>query len=205
VEPAHTPISAPSPVLAPLAGAALELAREAHAGQRRKQSGEPFVEHPITVVALLSEQANHGETVLAAAYLHDVVEKTGVELDQIHERFGDDVAALVAVLTEDHDLPSYEQRKRALRDQVIEAGRPATVIYAADRVANLRDWTRLPPERRDAVAAALGTTLAERMQLWEEDLAELSAADPELPFLGPIEIELRRLRAEADESRPPSS
>lgn len=172
----------------------MELARESHSGQRRKQSGEPFVEHPITVVALLSEQGVNDESVLAAAYLHDVVEKTGVDLNQIADRFGHEVSSLVAVLSEDHDLPSYEQRKQALRDQVIEAGRPATIIYAADRVANLRDWTRLPVERRDAIAAALGTTLAERMRLWDEDLAELSAADAELPFLSQIEIELRQLR-----------
>ena len=189
---AHTPTT--SPVSAPISDAALELAREAHAGQRRKQSGDPFVEHPITVAALITEHGDLGEPILAAAYLHDVVEKTGVGLGQIHDRFGDEVAALVAVLSEDHDVPSYEQRKRALRDQVIAAGRPATIIYAADRVANLRDWTHLPPERREAVAAALGTTLEERMRLWEEDLEELTAADPTLPFLDQIVIELDRLR-----------
>lgn len=188
------PIPTPASTSGALAAAALELAREAHSGQRRKQSGEPFVEHPVTVAALLSEQSDYGETVLAAAFLHDVVEKTGVDPDQIRSRFGDEVATLVAVLSEDHDLPSYEERKRALREQVIEAGRPATIIYAADRVANLRDWTQLPPERRDAVAAALGTNLEERMRLWHEDLEELTAADASLPFLDLIEIELRQLR-----------
>jgi (p)ppGpp synthase/HD superfamily hydrolase len=192
VELAHTPTS--GPVTGSLAVGALALAREAHAGQRRKQSGEPFVEHPISVVDLLAEGAETTEEVLAAAYLHDVVEKTGVDTEQIRAGFGDEVAALVEVLTEDHDLPSYEERKRSLRRQVIDAGRPATVIYAADRVANLRDWTRLPLERRDAVAAALGTTLEERMRLWNEDLEELTAADPSLPFLEQIELELRQLR-----------
>ena len=189
---AHTPTT--SAVSAPVSGAALELAREAHSGQRRKQSGDPFVEHPITVAALLSERGDFGEAVIAAAYLHDVVEKTGIELELIRDRFGDEVASLVAALTEDHDVLAYEQRKRELREQVIAAGRPATVIYAADRVANLRDWTHLPTERREAVAAALGTTLEERMRLWREDLEELSAADPGLPFLDLIESELARLR-----------
>ena len=172
---------------------ALALAREAHAGQRRKQSGEPFVEHPIAVADLLTEGGDPGNTVVAAAYLHDVVEKTGVGLEEIGDRCGDEVAALVEALTEDGELEGYEQRKRALRRQVIGAGRPATTIYAADRVANLRDWTKLPAERRDAVAAALGTTLPERMRLWREDLDELTAADPGLPYLDAIEIELREL------------
>ena len=193
MELARTPIPEQSPSEG-LALSALTLAREAHAGQRRKQSGDPFVDHPIAVVELLTGQGEGRDTVLAAAYLHDVVEKTGVDLDQVRERFGDEVFSLVSVLTEDHDLPSYEERKRALRAQVIEAGRPATTIYAADRVANLRDWTRLPAERRGAVAAALGTTLEERIQLWDEDLEQLSAADAGLPFLDQVEIELRELR-----------
>ena len=197
MELAHTPTPAQTTSgSSSLAAQALALAREAHAGQRRKQSGEPFVEHPVTVVEILTEGPDHTEAVLAAAYLHDVVEKTGVDLEQIRGSFGEEVASLVEVLTEDHDLPSYEERKRSLRRQVITAGRPATVIYAADRVANLRDWTRLPVERRDAVAAALGTTLEERMLLWDEDLDELTSGDATLPFLGAIEIELRGLRAE---------
>ena len=196
MELAHTPTSTASLVID-----ALELARQAHAGQRRKQSGEPFVEHPIAVVELLKGETEQTEVVLAAAYLHDVVEKSGVGLATIRERFGDEVAALVAALSEDQEVPGYEQRKRALRAQVIEAGRPATVIYAADRVANLRDWNRLPRERRDAVAAALGTTMDGRIHLWEEDLDELSAADPSLPFLGSIERELSRLRPELAEER----
>ena len=197
MELAHTPTPAQTTSgSGSLAAPALALAREAHAGQRRKQSGEPFVEHPVTVVEILTEGPDRTEAVLAAAYLHDVVEKTGVDLEQIRGSFGEEVASLVEVLTEDHDLPSYEERKRSLRRQVIAAGRPATVIYAADRVANLRDWTLLPAERRDAVAAALGTTLEERMRLWDEDLDELTGADASLPFLGAIEIELRGLRAE---------
>lgn len=174
----------------------------AHAGQRRQQSGDPFVEHPIAVARLLTEAGEQSETVIAAAYLHDVVEKSDTDVSEIDTKFGSEVAALVGALTEDPQLLDYEERKRALRDQVIRAGRPATVIYAADRVANLRDWTALPHERREAVAAALGTTLEERVRLWDEDLAELTAADPELWFLGPIEVELRALRPQAATEAP---
>jgi GTP pyrophosphokinase len=178
-----------------LVEAALDFARDAHSGQRRKQTGEPFVEHPIAVAELLAETGSE-TSVIAAAYLHDVVEKTDVPLAEIRQRFGDEVAELVDALSEDKGISAYAERKRALRERVLASGRPATVIYAADRVPNLRDWARLAPEQRPKVAAELGTSLDERLRLWDEDLIELSASDRELPFLGTIEIELRRLRGQ---------
>jgi (p)ppGpp synthase/HD superfamily hydrolase len=176
--------------------AAFEFARRAHRGQRRKQDGRPFVEHPIEVAELVAE-AGADSDAKAAAYLHDVVEKTAVEPDEIVDRFGAEVAALIETLSEDPGLPTYSGRKRDLRARVIASGQPATTIYAADRLANVRDWVRVEASARDAVAARLGTTLAERLTLWEEDLAQLGTADPEIPFLGEIERAVETVRAEA--------
>jgi hypothetical protein len=71
------------------------------------------------------------------------------------------------------------------------------IIYAADRVANMRDWRSMAPEERPAVGERLGTNLDERLQLWSEDLEELHDADPEMPFLDDIQSELDALRADA--------
>jgi (p)ppGpp synthase/HD superfamily hydrolase len=177
----------------PLVEEALEFARAAHAGHRRKQTGAPFIEHPIAVAALMAE-LDPGPEVLAAAYLHDVPEKTEVELEEIRSRFGALVASLVGSLTEDPSVQGYRERKRALRAQVLASGRTAAVIYSADRVANLRDWTALPAPRREGVAALLGTSLEDRLELWDEDLSELTSFDSELPFLAEMEIEIRALR-----------
>ena len=176
--------------------AALEFARRAHRGHRRKQDGRPFVEHPIEVAELVAE-AGADSDAKAAAYLHDVVEKTAVEPGEIADRFGPEVAALIETLSEDPRLPTYSGRKRDLRARVIASGRPATTIYAADRLANVRDWVRVEASARDAVAVRLGTTLEERLALWDEDLAQLSAADPEIPFLAQIERAVETVRAEA--------
>lgn len=178
-----------------LATLALRFARRAHLGQHRKQTHEQFVEHPIAVAKLISEEGLNG-SILAAAYLHDVVEKSEVESAEIRERFGPEVAEVVEALTDDDSVEGYVERKRALRRQVIEAGRDSVLIYAADRVANMRDWRKVEPEYREEIGGRLGTTLDERLDLWTEDLEDLSAYDPELPFLAEIEIELRELRAE---------
>jgi (p)ppGpp synthase/HD superfamily hydrolase len=179
-----------------LATSALRFARRVHLGQYRKQTGDQFVEHPIAVAQLLTESGYDG-SLIAAAYLHDVVEKTDVQLEEIRERFGPGVAALVDCLSEDADIDGYAERKRALRRGILEAGGDPVVIYAADRVANMRDWHRVAPEDRPACGERLGTTLDERLQLWSEDVEELHHLDPQTPFLGEIESELAALKDEA--------
>jgi GTP diphosphokinase / guanosine-3',5'-bis(diphosphate) 3'-diphosphatase len=183
-------------VTSELAAAALRFARRVHLGQYRKQTGEQFVEHPIAVANLLLESGHDG-ALISAAYLHDVVEKTDVELDEIRERFGPEVASLVDCLSEDPEIDGYGARKRALRKRIMESGGDPVIIYAADRVANMRDWRKVAPEDRLAVGERLGTTLEDRLQLWSEDLEELHDLDPQTPFLPEIESELTALRAEA--------
>ena len=178
-----------------LVTAALRFARRVHLGQHRKQTYDQFVEHPIEVARLLSEEGYDGP-IMAAAYLHDTVEKTSVEIEELRERFGPEVAEMVDSLSDDPAVEGYAERKRALRRRVLTAGADAVLIYAADRLANMRDWRSLPPDRRDACARRLGTELDERLTLWSEDLSDLTEFDRELPFLPEIEAELLALRSE---------
>jgi len=179
-----------------LATTALRFARRVHLGQHRKQTGEQFVQHPIAVADLLVESGYDGP-LISAAYLHDVVEKTDVELDELRERFGPEVAGLVDSLSEHPDIDGYGARKRDLRRRILDSGGDSVVIYSADRVANMRDWRKVAAEGRPAIAERLGTTLEERLQLWSEDVEELYDADPQTPFLPEMQVELEALRAEA--------
>jgi len=180
-----------------LAVAALRFARRVHLGQHRKQTHEQFVEHPIAVARLLTESGYDGP-MIAAAYLHDVVEKTDVELDEVRERFGPEVAALVDSLSENPEIPGYGERKRALRRRILSSGNDAVVIYAADRVANMRDWLALAPADREACGERLGTSLAERLELWDEDADDLHDLDPDTPFLAEMRHDLRLLHEQAE-------
>jgi GTP diphosphokinase / guanosine-3',5'-bis(diphosphate) 3'-diphosphatase len=178
------------------ATAALRFARRVHFGQHRKQTGEQFVQHPIAVADLLTQSGFDGP-MISAAYLHDVVEKTNVDMAEIQERFGPEVAALVDSLSEEPEVDGYGARKRALRKRVLESGGDSVIIYAADRVANMRDWRKIAPEERPACGQRLGTTLEERLELWQEDVEELHDADPDTPFLDEMRSELEGLRAES--------
>jgi hypothetical protein len=116
-------------------------------------------------------------------------------LAEIDQRFGPEAAGLVDALSEDPSIAGYADRKRALRAQVLAAGHGPVLIYAADRVANLRDWLKVLPSDREGIADRLGTTLDERLSLWGEDLEVLTGFDSDLPFLGEIEVALRELRS----------
>src|SRR5688572_16228001 len=126
---AETYTRAEPPTESDLATAALRFARRVHLGQHRKQTYEQFVEHPIAVARLVTG-AGHDGPVVAAAYLHDVIEKTQVELPEIRERFGPEVAGIVEALTDDAAIEEYGERKRELRTRVLDAGGAATLIYA---------------------------------------------------------------------------
>ena len=181
---------------AKLQAAALRFARRVHLGQHRKQTHEQFVQHPIAVADLLME-AGYDGPMISAGYLHDVVEHTDVELDELRERFGSEVAGVVDSLSEDPGIDGYGARKRDLRRRILESGGDSVVIYSADRVANMRDWRKVAPEDRPAIGKRLGTTLEERLQLWSEDVEELRNADPHTPFLPEMQVELEVLGAEA--------
>jgi hypothetical protein len=98
-------------------------------------------------------------------------------------------------VSEDPGLEDYGDRKRELRLRALGSGGAAALLYAADRIANVRDWLGVDPGEREAVAARLGTSLDERLTLWAEDLGAISESRQGLSFLGELELGLRELRA----------
>src|SRR4051812_18289226 len=122
----------------PLARAALEYAAGLHQGQRRASDDAPFLLHPLEVAALL-DASGYPESVISAALLHDTIEDAQASPDELRARFGSEVADLVGALTEDSKIEPFTERKAALRRQVAEFGANATAIYAADKVAKVRE------------------------------------------------------------------
>lgn len=179
---------------------AYEMARRAHASQRTRGGDAPFIGHPVTVARLLHD-ADLAEELVAAALLHDVVENSAIEDAEVAERICPEVARLVAALSEDPAIGGYVRRKRALRDQVEEGGERAAVIYAADKLANLRD-ARKAFERDPAAALdRFEVPFEVRLGLWRGDLEMVERVAPELSFLRALRYELEAL--EETLSEPP--
>ena len=134
--------------------AAFELALEAHAPQIRK-SGEPYILHPIAVANIAAEEMMLGANPVCAAFLHDVVEDTPYTIEDIRQRFGDDVAFLVKVVTKkpthDYELTKQLDNYRQILDSVQYDIR-AVLVKLADRLHNMRTLSSMKPEKQMKIA-----------------------------------------------------
>jgi GTP pyrophosphokinase len=168
---------------------AVARAQQAHAGQTRA-SGEPFVQHALAVARILADLGLDPET-LAAAILHDVVEDTGIELDDLKREFGPRIAGLVdgvtkmKVIQEFQGETSGSRQERAqaesLRKMLLAMAEDVRVVLIklADRLHNMRTLAALPAEKQQRIAREtmdIFAPLASRLGIfqfkWElEDLA----------------------------------
>lgn len=173
----------------PLANAAFAYARELHRGQTRDSDEAPFILHPLEVASLL-QTTGHDEDLIAAAILHDSVERTPIAASDIAGRFGDHVAGIVAAMTEDASAPP-ERRRVGLRRQVAAHGDGAIAVFAADKVAKVREL------RAEAVSdpqvIAEGRDGRARLDHYLASLALLEDEAPKHPLVGQLRFELEAL------------
>ncbi len=134
---------------------AYRVAERMHRGQYRK-SGEPFIVHPIAVTAVLADYGLDVET-LVAALLHDTVEDTDLTLDDVRQRFGEQVALMIDGVTKLDRIKfgSQEEAQAAtIRKMVVAMAQDVRVllIKLADRLHNLRTISALRPEKQQRIA-----------------------------------------------------
>lgn len=109
----------------------------AHEGQKRKNSGEPYINHPIMVMEMLKIWGVNDKDVLAAALLHDTVEDTHVTIDEIREVANDRVASIVDELT----IVADNRIQKAVEIAKFKDKSPeAVLIKVADRICNIFDF-----------------------------------------------------------------
>lgn len=160
---------------------AYALAAEAHREQRRK-TGEPYIIHPIAVARIVAEELELGANPVIAAFLHDVVEDTDYTIEDIRERFGDDVAFLVGVVTK-QKKDKYEKSKQVDNFRQILASVQydvrAILIKLADRLHNMRTLDSMRPDKQMKIAGETDyfyAPLANRLGLYhiKSELENLS-------------------------------
>ncbi len=151
----------PSPL--PATTKALELALTAHDGQKRK-SGEPYIVHPILVAAITAAFSND-ETMVQAALLHDVVEDTSFDIEDLKEEFGDDIAHMVEGLTKIVELRDEELAPSGSDERLINSALTfrkmliasvkdirVLVIKLCDRLHNMLTLDALTPQKQKRIA-----------------------------------------------------
>lgn len=117
-------------------------------GQLRKYTSEPYIVHPCAVAQKLRPLACATEVMLAAAWLHDVVEDTTATLEDVESAFGAEVAGLVGMLTNPSKGSRENRAARKAQDRAHVAGASpaAKTIKAADRLDNLVTIRAYDPE-----------------------------------------------------------
>jgi len=134
---------------------AYRFSEAAHAGQVR-QSGDPYISHPLAVAEILADWHLDGQT-LMAALLHDVTEDTSVTKDEISDNFGRPVAELVDGVSK-LDKIEFQSAEVAqaenFRKMLLAMARDVRIILIklADRLHNMRTLGAVPPAKRRRVA-----------------------------------------------------
>lgn len=115
------------------------FAIRAHMGQVRKsEPDKPMIIHPIGVGCLL-ESYGYDDGVVAAGYLHDVVEDTKYTIDDIFQEFGSDIAELVMGASEADKSLSWEERKEISIQEIKDLPLRNKLVVCADKINNLED------------------------------------------------------------------
>ena len=187
---------------------AYQVAKEQHKDQKRK-SGEPYIIHPLCVAIILADLQMDKETI-AAGLLHDVVEDTGMTLDEITKEFNPDVALLVDGVTKLTQLnlntDKVEMQAENLRKMFVSMAKDIRVIIIklADRLHNLRTLEyQTPAKQKEKARESLEiySPLAERLGISkikiEMDDLSLKYLEPDIYYDLAAKVNLKKEAREA--------
>ncbi len=187
---------------------AYQVAKEQHKDQKRK-SGEPYIIHPLCVAIILADLQMDKETI-AAGLLHDVVEDTGMTLEEITKEFNSDVALLVDGVTKLTQLnlntDKVEMQAENLRKMFVSMAKDIRVIIIklADRLHNLRTLEyQTPAKQKEKARESLEiySPLAERLGISkikiEMDDLSLKYLEPDIYYDLAAKVNLKKEAREA--------
>lgn len=159
------------------------LARIAH-GSTRRQSGEPYILHPIAVAHIVCSELGMGSTTISCALLHDVVEDTDYTIEDIETLFDSGIARIVDGLTkvskmskEDASLAKNESMRKLLSAMQVDAR--VMLVKLADRLHNMRTMASMLPSKQQRISnetQRIYAPLADRLGLYliKTELEDLS-------------------------------
>lgn len=127
---------------------AINFAFASHNGQMRKYTNLPYIMHPVRVSMRVSRIERATDEMICAAVLHDVLEDTPVEYDEILSEFGEKVASLVSQLTNTTKGLQFPRsvRRRMDHDRIEKCSGEAKLIKLCDRLDNISEISGAKPD-----------------------------------------------------------
>jgi GTP diphosphokinase / guanosine-3',5'-bis(diphosphate) 3'-diphosphatase len=176
---------------------------EAHKDMRRK-SGEPYILHPLAVAQIAVEEIGLGTTSIVAALLHDVVEDTDMEVEEVEREFGPSVARIIEGLTKISGVFDYgtSQQAENFRKMLLTLSDDVRVILIklADRLHNMRTLDSMPRHKQLKIASEtmyLYAPLAHRLGLYaiKSELEDLYLKYTDTETYKDISTKIRQTRS----------
>ena len=129
---------------------AAHFAAKKHRDQRRKDKhASPYIIHPISVALAIAQIGRVDDPeILAAALLHDTLEDTKTEPEDLEAEFGKKVCEYVLDVSDDKTLPKDERKRRQI-EHAKQISKGAALIKLGDKISNVTDVINNPPEDWD--------------------------------------------------------
>jgi (p)ppGpp synthase/HD superfamily hydrolase len=169
---------------------AIEFAANAHIGGERKGTKTPYITHPFAVGLLLAE-AGCAESVVCAGILHDTIEDTPVEYDDIVHAFGEEVAMLVAGASEPDKSKTWRKRKEHTLEYLKTAPKDVCMVSCADKLHNLRCQKRDLQEQGESSWNKFSSSFDDQKWYFEGIVSSLSGTLAGVPLFEQLQEEVR--------------
>lgn len=136
---------------------ALYFAAQKHHGQFRKGGSVPFIVHPFLVGYCVSEYSKD-EDVIAAAFLHDVIEDCGISMDFLEKEFNGRIAGMVDEVSLLGKYKNWKEKKEAYLLKIKQASVEALIIVGVDKMNNMQAYFEFKKNRTQEVSSFFGGT-----------------------------------------------
>ena len=160
---------------------AIEFAAKAHDSMVRKKDKTPYILHPLEAAVIVGTMTSN-QDVISAAVLHDVVEDTGITIEEIEEKFGARVKALVESETEDKraDLPpedTWRIRKEESLEELANCGdTDVLMLWLGDKLANMRSFYRIWKTEGDSMWQTFNQKDPAQQKWYYSTISELTSS-----------------------------
>ena len=160
---------------------AIKFAAKAHDGMCRKKDKTPYILHPLEAAVIVGTMTSD-QDIISAAVLHDVVEDTGIAIEEIEENFGKRVRTLVESETEDKraDLPpgdTWKTRKKESLEVLKSSNDDAVLmLWLGDKLANMRSFYRMWKTEGDSMWQIFNQKDPEQQFWYYSTIAELTSS-----------------------------